>query len=366
MTIPAIYYRVRDQLNQYSVGFPATASGIELKILQRLFNEEEANLYLQMSMMLETPDAVAARLGRDRDETAALLEQMAAKGVLFRKRDPNRVQYAAIAFIIGSYEFQLKNMDRELAEMAEAYMQEGALDFTPGKNIPPLRTIPVLQSLQVNHPVAHYAHAREIIQKKEVIALADCICRVQQKLIDKGCDKPTEVCLSFGSHADYYVENKLGRYITKEEALAVLADCEKAGLVNQPANMINPGGMCNCCGDCCGVLRSLNKLPNPAKAVFNDYRAQVDAGMCVGCETCLTRCQINALTMNDAPAAVVNPDRCIGCGLCVSTCPSGAMEMVLKPEEERVAPPDSGRTLMARTAELRGTSLIPLSMSNGG
>jgi Na+-translocating ferredoxin:NAD+ oxidoreductase subunit B len=363
MTLPAIYYRLRDQLNQYSVGFPATASGIELKILQRMYSEEEAELYLNMSMMLETPDAVAARLGRDRDDTAALLERMAVRGLLFRKRDPGRVQYAAVAFVIGSYEFQLKNMDRELAEMVNAYQEEGGLDFTPGKTIPPLRTIPVQRSLQVSHPVAHFAQAREIIRSKEVIALADCICRVQQNLIEKGCDKPKEVCFSFGSHAHYYVENNLGRYITQDEALAVLDACEEAGLVNQPANMINPGGMCNCCGDCCGVLRSLNKLPKPAAEVFNDYRARVDAGACIGCETCLTRCQIGALTMDDMPAAVVNPDRCIGCGLCVTTCPTGAIEMVLKPEQERIPPPDSGRALMTRTAELRGTSVIPLSMA---
>jgi Na+-translocating ferredoxin:NAD+ oxidoreductase subunit B len=365
MTVPAIYYKLRDQFNQYSVGYPATASGVELKILRRLFTEEEADLYLQLSMMLETPEAVAGRLGRDKNETAALLEQMAAKGLLFRKRDPDRVQYAAVAFVIGSFEFQLKSMDREFAEMTEEYFAQGLLDFTPGKNIPPLRTIPVHQSLQVNHQVAPYAQAREIIRSKKVIALANCICRVQQQMLDKGCGKPKEVCLSFGTHAHYYVENKMGRYITQEEALAVLDASEKAGLVNQPANMINPGGMCNCCGDCCGVLRSLNKLPNPAQAVFNDYRAQVDAGACVGCETCLTRCQIKALTMNDAPAAVVDPDRCIGCGLCVSTCPSGAIQMVLKPEQERIPPPDSGRTLMARTAELRGTTLTPLSMSKG-
>ncbi|KJS30471.1 MAG: 4Fe-4S ferredoxin [Desulfatitalea sp. BRH_c12] len=363
MTAQSIYHQLRNQLDQYSVGFPTTASGIELKILQRLFSEEEARIYLEMSMMLETPEQVAARTGRDQRDTAALLEQMAAKGLLFRKRGAQQTHYAAVAFVIGSYEFQLKTMDRELAEMMEAYLEEGLLDFTPGKNIIPLRTIPVQQSIQVTHPVAPYAQAREIIKTKQVIALSDCICRVQQQLLDKGCGKPKEVCLSFGSHADYYVDNQLGRYITQDEALAVLAESEKAGLVNQPANMVNPGGMCNCCGDCCGVLRSLAKLPKPAEAVFNDYRAQVDSGLCVGCETCLERCQINALSMNDTPVAVVDHDRCIGCGLCVTTCPSEAIAMVLKPEEERNKPPASGRKLMTRTATLRGTSLVPLSMT---
>jgi len=190
MTAQSIYHQLRNQLDQYSVGFPTTASGIELKILQRLFSEEEARIYLEMSMMLETPEQVAARTGRDQRDTAALLEQMAAKGLLFRKRGAQQTHYAAVAFVIGSYEFQLKTMDRELAEMMEAYLEEGLLDFTPGKNIIPLRTIPVQQSIQVTHPVAPYAQAREIIKTKQVIALSDCICRVQQQLLDKGCGKP--------------------------------------------------------------------------------------------------------------------------------------------------------------------------------
>ena len=174
------------------------------------------------------------------------------------------------------------------------------------------------------------------------------------------------MCFSFGSHAHYYVENNLGRYITQAEALAVLDASEKAGLVNQPANMVNPGGMCNCCGDCCGVLRSLAKLPKPAEAVRNNYYATVDPERCSACETCLERCQIAAITMNDRSAAEINRDRCIGCGLCVTTCPDEAISMQLKPEDQRVDPPSSGRKLMTETAKLRGTSLIPLSMAGQG
>jgi Na+-translocating ferredoxin:NAD+ oxidoreductase subunit B len=356
-----IYYKVREQLDQYSVGYPATASGIEIKILVKLFTPEQAALFLDMSMMLEAPASVAERTGRDLDETSRMLERMADKGLLFRKHAGDQNHYAAVAFVIGSYEFQLKHMDRELAEMIEVYFQEGLLDLTPGKNIIPLRTIPVHQSIPVTHPVAPYAQAREIIASKQVIAVCDCICRVQQELIDKGCGKPKEVCLSFGSHAEYYVENKMGRFISRQEALAVLDAAEKAGLVNQPANMINPGGMCNCCGDCCGVLRTLAKLAKPAESVFNDFRAQLSPDACVACETCIERCQMDAIGIRDA-AAVIDNDRCIGCGLCVTTCPSEAIRMVLKPESERIKPPSNGRKLMTRTAKLRGTSLVPLSM----
>jgi electron transport complex protein RnfB len=359
----AIYEKLREQLDQYSVGFPTTNSGIEFKILKRLFTEAQADMYLQMTMLLETPEAVAARTGREATATACLLEAMAQKGVLFRQRRDDGVKYAAVPFVIGAYEFQLKNLDRELSEMMEAYFNEGFLDFAPEKNIPPLRTIPVQRSITVTHQVAPYTQAREIVQTKKKLALADCICRVQQEQIGKGCGKPREVCLMFGSHADFYVENRMGRYITQEQALAVLDESEKAGLVNQPANMINPGGMCNCCGDCCGVLRALNKLPKPATSVSNDFFARVDSALCTACETCLGRCQMAAITIDDTPAAVVNTDRCIGCGLCVTTCPVEAVTLNLKPEALRSGPPPTGRELLAKTAELRGKTLVPLALS---
>ncbi len=357
-----VYHKLREQLDQYSIGFPTTASGIEFKLMEKLFTEDEADMYLNLSLILEAPATVADRSGREVHDVAQILERMAQKGLLFRFRRGEEVRYAAAPFVVGSYEYQVGHMDREFAGLVEAYFEEALLPNIVN-NVTPLRTVPVNKSVDVVHRVAPYEDAKEIIKTKKRIVVADCICRKQQKLVDKGCDKPLEVCLLFGSHATYYVENKMARFIDQSEALAILDQCEEAGLVNQPANMINPGGMCNCCGECCGVLRGLNKLPKPSEMVFNNYYARVDAEECNGCETCQDRCQMAAVSMGDEETAVVNPDRCIGCGLCVTTCPTGAIGLALKPEEHRRTPPSDGRKLMALTAEVRGTSLMPLYMT---
>jgi electron transport complex protein RnfB len=334
-----------------------------MKILRKLFTQEEASMYLDLTMQLEAPESVSERTGRNLQETADILEEMAQKGLVFRLRRDDTVRYAAAPFVIGSYEYQLKRMDREFAEMIEVYMDEGFLDVTNDESIFPLRTIPVNQALDASWQVAPYNDAKEIIKKTKKISLSECICRVQKGHIEDACDKPLEVCFAFGSHADFYVENGLGRYITQEEALEVLEVSEKAGLVNQPASIINPGGMCNCCGDCCGLLRSLNRLPNPAERVMSSYFAVSDQELCTGCEECLDRCQMDAITMTDDETAIVDTDRCIGCGLCVTTCPVEALELKLKSEEARGKPMSSGQELMMKTAEARGMSLIPLSMS---
>ena len=160
-------------------------------------------------------------------------------------------------------------------------------------------------------------------------------------------------CFSFGSHADYYVENGMGRYISKEEAKDIVINNEKAGLVMQPFNSQKVGGMCSCCGDCCGVLRSLKMHPKPAEMVQSNYFAQVDDELCSGCETCLERCQMEAIDVVDG-LANVNLDRCIGCGLCVTTCPDEAIQLIKNPEDQLYEPPKTGAETYMRIAKERG------------
>jgi len=356
-----IYKKLREQLDQYSTGFPESKSGIEYNILERLYTEEQASMYLDLTLMLEDSKSIAERTGRDPEETEKILNGMFEGGLVFRLKKNEKIRYGAVPFVIGSYEFQLNNMDLELAKMFEQYFSEVMLDNI-SDNVPPLRTIPVNKSIDVNHQVAPYADAKKIIDSKDVIAVADCICRKQQGLLEKGCGKPLEVCLIFGSHAKYYVDKKMARLIDKEEAKSILDKCEEAGLVNQPASMVNPGGMCNCCGDCCGVLRGLNMQPKPSEMVCNNYLAIIETDECIGCEICVDRCQMNAIYMNDDGQAEIDQDHCIGCGLCVTTCSSDAISMSLKPEYLHKMPPADGRELMEITAKKRGKSLMPLKM----
>ncbi len=104
-------------------------------------------------------------------------------------------------------------------------------------------------------------------------------------------------------------------------------------MVTQPATSQNPAGMCNCCGDCCGVLWSLKKHPKPAEMVFSNHYAVVDADECTGCEVCVERCQVDAIQMED-DVAVANREACIGCGLCVSTCPTECISLTHKAADE--------------------------------
>ncbi|MCX5871927.1 MAG: 4Fe-4S binding protein [Deltaproteobacteria bacterium] len=356
-----LYHDLREQMDQYSVGFPSTQSGVEIEILKRLFTEEEAQMYLNLSLMLETPQDVAKRLGRDANEIAELLERMVAKGLIFRAKKGETPKYGAAPFVVGSFEFQVNNMDRDFAELFERYFQE-AFGKQSISQFAPMRTIPVNKSIDHLWQVAPHEDLKEIIKTKDKIAVSKCVCRVQQGLLDKGCDKPLEVCFQFGSHAQFYVDKGMGRFVTQAEALDMIGKCEEAGLVPQPFISKDTGGICNCCGDCCGILRSIKLHPKPAERVLTNYYAEVEPSACSSCETCIDRCQMEAIKIGENEVAQIDRDRCIGCGLCVTTCPSEAMSLRSKPESERRQPPATGKDYVMQLASVRGKTLIPLAV----
>ena len=78
------YERLRDRLEMMATGYPATANGVEIKILRQLFSEEDADLFLKMEARPETAHQMALRIEADVADMAARLEEMARKGLIFR------------------------------------------------------------------------------------------------------------------------------------------------------------------------------------------------------------------------------------------------------------------------------------------
>jgi ferredoxin len=82
--------------------------------------------------------------------------------------------------------------------------------------------------------------------------------------------------------------------------------------------------------------------PRPVDFFATNYYAQVDPELCTGCETCINRCQLEAVKMVDG-AAVVDINRCIGCGNCVVTCEANAC--ILHEKEQKHIPPSDKETM---------------------
>ncbi|MDP6510832.1 MAG: hypothetical protein QGH23_06450 [Dehalococcoidia bacterium] len=75
---------LREHYSLHPIGFPCTHSGVELRVLERLFNDEEARMALHLSPSPETPDSLSAKLGQDAENLQKLLDGMAEKGLVLK------------------------------------------------------------------------------------------------------------------------------------------------------------------------------------------------------------------------------------------------------------------------------------------
>lgn len=331
-----IYKRLAEHLDNLPAGFPPTETGVELRILKRLFTPAEAEFALHMTLIPEEPHVVARRAKISTHEAAERLEAMALKGLLFRMEEtPGKPAYMAAQYVVGIWEFNVDNLDPELIRDMEEYMP--TLFGTAWKK-PQLRTIPVGQSVTNDLEVMSYERAEELVRRHDKFAVNPCICRRERKMVGEGCNKPEASCLAFGMAADYSIKNGYGREIDKTETLALLKSADEAGLVLQPGNSKQPGFICCCCGCCCGVLRTLKKYPRPVEYFSAPFIANVDPESCSACGQCEDRCQMEALQLTD-DAVSLDKDRCIGCGLCVTTCPTGALTLKRRTADEQITVP---------------------------
>jgi len=54
--------------------------------------------------------------------------------------------------------------------------------------------------------------------------------------------------------------------------------------------------------------------------------AKIDKDTCVGCESCVGTCPVEAISMVDGKAEVEDA-KCVECGACVSVCPVEAISL---------------------------------------
>ncbi|MGC9349226.1 MAG: 4Fe-4S binding protein [Anaerolineae bacterium] len=353
MSEDTVYEELARHLDDLPGGFPATDSGVELRILRKLFSPEEAKLAVCVTLIPEEAYVIAHRAGIPQEEAAQRLADMAAKGLIFSiHRERRAPRYQAAQFAVGIWEYQVGRMDEEFVRDMDEYWPI-FFDVDTWRATPQLRTIPVNESVSYQAEVMAYEQAEALIRDHDKIAVAPCVCRQDRAIAGEPCDKPSETCLSFGAGAEYYVRNGMGRPISQEEALEIIELANEAGLVLQPSNSKTASFICCCCGCCCGVLRNLKREPAPADLVVSAFLATLDADACIGCGVCVDRCQMDALSLADG-AAVLDQSRCIGCGLCITTCPTGALTLARKPASEQPDIPKDMTHTMLKLGQSRG------------
>lgn len=171
----------------------------------------------------------------------------------------------------------------------------------------------------------------EVLKGVRRIAIVDCICRNAKDLQgNRECDYPTDVCFLFDESADGAISFEMGREVSYEEALDVVAHCRDLGLVQVISNAQHPLAMCNCCECCCLCLLTLNRNETAMTDVSRFIVDVVRSSDCIKCGACMNVCPSKAIEVHDTFVQTY-PSKCIGCGLCVSKCPVGVLKMSKKP-----------------------------------
>jgi len=329
-----VYERLADALDKLPNGFPRTKSKIEIAILRKIFSSEEASLASQLSRQMDSVGAIANRAGVSVEEAEARLTDMAKRRLLWSDKHDGKQRFRLAPFVVGIYEAQRERMDHEFAHLIEEYMTSGGAVGIMKPQPALHRVIPAQQAVK-SEWILPYDDVKKVLLSSKSFRLNDCICRMQQDHLGRRCSFPLRTCLSFSTAE----RPPTLLDITKDEALAYLDKAEEMGLVHTVSNVMKGlGYVCNCCGCCCGILRGITDWGIENSVAQANYFAAIDPEKCLGCEKCVKRCQVHAVSKKNR-VAEVDRKHCIGCGLCVTGCPSGAATLQRKPSAETIHPP---------------------------
>ncbi|OFV79787.1 MAG: hypothetical protein A2Y78_09130 [Acidobacteria bacterium RBG_13_68_16] len=360
-----VYHRLAAKLDRLPHGFPRTESGVELRILAKVFSPEDAAMALDLLPIPETVEGISRRLRIQVAHLQQVLDRMVTRGQIAIARYRGEHVYMLAPFVIGIYEFQLPHMDAELAAMFEEYAP--ALVNTVGGAKPALaRVVPVNAHIEARAEVLRHENVRAMIEGARSFRLMECICRKEQAALGKQCSHTLETCLAFSPEPDAYERFPYGRTVSREETLAVLDLAEREGLVHCTYNFQREQMfVCNCCSCCCGFLRGVKEFGAPNLLLHSNFVAAIAAEGCTACAACTDgRCPMEAISERDGVYAV-DAQRCIGCGACTVVCPTDAITLVPRPRAERTTPPKDIVAWSFRRATNRSGLLRTLAQFGG-
>lgn len=353
-----VYRRLAKKLDEMPNGYPATESGVELRILQKIFTPEEAETAIKLKIIPETAEVIAERLNVPLPEMQTKLDTMVHKGQIGSANIKGQQVYMNVPFIVGIFEFQLNHLDDELGSLIREYAPH--LMPVLGGNAPSImRVVPVNIQKKLQHEVKPYEDIMTMAEKAKSFQLMECICRKERALHGKPCTTSTQVCLGISNNEGAFDRYPMGEIITREKALEVLKNAEDEGLVHSTYN-VQKGSMfiCNCCSCCCGILNGMKNFNAPYLMAGSSYLAIIDQDECVQCGVCANeRCPVGAIAEQDG-SFMVQPERCIGCGVCTTTCPTDAISLIEKPESAADEPPANVVEWYFKRAENRGIRII--------
>ncbi len=357
---------------------PTPVNKTLIEILKLLLTEDELDFINAFKRKTsQTMEQLKKSSKLPEAQILSFVKELAKKGFIFNQPSSKGLMVYRLLplLMVGAFEYlymkkiEHNEINKKLAKMFLDYFEE-TRDFIQGnydqvlpifeKMLPIDRTMPILAktiqgdeiNLSINEEVEvpeevilPTQKVEELIEKFDDISVGHCFCRHHRDILGKPC-KHTDLrenCFTFGKSARYIAEQGFGRSISKEEALDIMKKSEDDGLVHKafhPHSNISKEetSICNCCKDCCGTLEWW-RMGIVALINSTNFLSQINPDLCSGCGTCIEKCPVDAIELNDSDIAVVNAEYCFGCGVCAHFCPENAITLLEGMRKVYIPPP---------------------------
>jgi len=341
------YSNLIQRLNRFPQGAPPSET--LYKILATLFDEKEAELVSLLPIRPFKADKAAKAWSMDLKSARKILDELASRAILVDIEKNGEYLYCLPPPMAGFFEFSMMRLRNDVNQKAlselfyqyinteEDFIRALILDGeTPlGRVFVQEQSIPAQNGLQV----LDYERASDVIRTASHIGVSLCYCRHKMSHMNRACDAPLDICMTFNTSAASLVRHGHARSVEKSECLDLLGSAYSNNLVQFGENVRQGVNfICNCCGCCCEALLAIQKF-GLVRPIHSNFIVNIEEDLCSGCERCSEICPVKAIVMDEVDAGDAKPKKlsqldekmCLGCGVCVNNCPTGALSLKSRP-----------------------------------
>ena len=356
-TIKSGYSQLIDRLNRFPQGAPP--SKLLNQILKMLFSEKAAELVSLLPIKPFTVEKASRIWKMDMPSAQNALNELAGRAILVDIEQNGKSVYTLPPPMAGFFEFSLMRVRDDIDQklLSELFYQYLNVEedfirelFTRGET--QLGRVfvhePVLSNENALH-VLDYERATEVIKTASHIAIGTCYCRHKMYHLDKACDAPMEICMTFNTPAASLIKHGHARRVDEVEGMALLHQAYENNLVQFGDNVREKVNfICNCCGCCCEAMIAARRFAILNPVHTTNFIPEIEGESCNGCGKCVNVCPVEAMSLISAndphrpkmKLARLEQDLCLGCGLCVRSCPKDSIHLEARPQ--RVITPLNG------------------------